>query len=285
MKKILILGVSGMAGHMVFTYLNDLNKYRLLGTSNTNSFCDNTLKFDIYDKKKLGEIISEFKPDVIVNCIGVLINGSKSSPDNAIYANSYFPHYLAKLAKECDFKLIHISTDCVFSGKEGAYTETSIKNATDLYGVSKSLGEVVDKENLTIRTSIIGPEIKVKGEGLFHWFINQEGEVNGYKSNFWSGVTTLELARFIAWILDKDFTGLVHLTNNQPISKYNLLKLFAKVFKKDIIISDSKDYKCDKSFINTNKELSFEVFSYEGMILELKMFMENHKEFYLNYKF
>lgn len=285
MKKILILGVSGMAGHMVFTYLNDLNKYRLLGTSNTNSFCDNTLKFDIYDKKRLGEIITEFKPDVIVNCIGVLINGSKSSPDNAIYANSYFPHYLAKLAKECNFKLIHISTDCVFSGKEGAYTETSIKNATDLYGVSKSLGEVVDKENLTIRTSIIGPEIKVKGEGLFHWFINQEGEVNGYKSNFWSGVTTLELARFIAWILDKDFTGLVHLTNNQPISKYNLLKLFAKIFKKDIIISDSKDYKCDKSFINTNKELSFEVFSYEGMILELKMFMENHKEFYLNYKF
>lgn len=285
MKKILILGVSGMAGHVVFTYLGELKKYEILGTTNSNSFGQNTLKLDIYNKEELNKIIFDFNPDFVINCIGVLINGSKNSPDNAIYANSYFPHYLSKLSYEKHFKLIHISTDCVFSGKEGKYSEKSIKNATDVYGLSKSLGEIINTKNITIRTSIIGPEIKDKGEGLFHWLLNQEGEINGYKSNLWSGVTTLELAYFIAWILDEKFIGLVHLTNNESISKFELLTLISKVFNKQIVISDHKDYKCDKSFLNTNRKITFEVSSYKKMIEEIRDFMLNHRQFYKNYKF
>ena len=285
MKKILILGVSGMAGHVVFTYLNELKKYQILGTTNSNSFGQNDIKLDIYNNEELNKTLIDFKPDFVINCIGVLINGSQNSPENAIYANSYFPHYLSKLSYEKDFKLIHISTDCVFSGKEGRYTENSIKNATDVYGLSKSLGEIINTKNLTIRTSIIGPEIKTKGEGLFHWFLNQRGEINGYKSNFWSGVTTLEMAYFIDWILEKNIIGLVHLTNNEPISKYDLLNIISKVFNKDIVVSDKKDYKCDKSFINTNKEVSFKISSYQKMIEDMKEFMRNHLEFYKNYKF
>lgn len=285
MKKILILGVSGMAGHVIFTYLNELNKYNLLGTTNNNSFGENTIKLDIYNKQNLNQIIDDFNPDFVINCIGVLINGSQNSPDNAIYSNSYFPHYLSKISDEKDFKLIHISTDCVFSGKGGKYVEDSVKDATDIYGLSKSLGEIVDDKNLTIRTSIIGPEIKEKGEGLFHWFLSQEGKIYGYRSNFWSGVTTLELAYFIDWILDKNFKGLVHLTNNEAISKYDLLALVAKIFNKKIIISDDKDYKCDKSFLNTNKELIFKVSSYQKMINDLKLFMISHLDFYKNYVF
>lgn len=285
MKKILILGASGMAGHIVFTYLGELKKYEILGTANNNSIEGMTVQLNVYNIAALNKIIADFKPDFVINCIGVLINGSQNSPDNAVFANSYLPHYLSRLSFENNFKLIHISTDCVFSGKEGGYTEKSVKNATDVYGLSKSLGEIIDSKNITIRTSIIGPEVKLKGEGLFHWFMNQELEVNGFKSSIWSGVTTLELAYFVEWILDKNITGLVHLTNNESISKYDLLLLIAKVFNKQILVSDGRDYKCDKSFVNTNEAITYKVSSYGKMIEDMKRFMEKHREFYKNYKF
>lgn len=285
MKKILILGISGMAGHVIYTYLNELNKYQLLGTTNSNSFGNNSTKLDIFNISDLNDLIIDFKPDFVINCIGVLINSSKKTPDSAIFANSYLPHYLAKLSFENNFKLIHISTDCVFSGKEGAYTEKSLKNATDVYGLSKSLGEVDDLKNITIRTSIIGPEIKAVGEGLFHWLMLQEKEINGYKRNLWSGVTTLELAYFIEWILDKEFNGLIHLTNNQPISKFDLLNLISDIFGKDILIKNNKEYVCDKSFVNTNGDISYNVSSYKLMLENLKEFMQNHSKFYMQYKF
>jgi len=285
MKKILILGVSGMAGHVVFTYLDKLKKYKILGTTNSNSFGDRDVKININDKEKFEKILNDFQPDFVINCVGVLIKSTNKSPENAIYANSYFPHYLARLGHEFGFKLLHISTDCVFSGKEGKYIESSLKNAIDLYGLSKSLGEIIDKRNITIRTSIIGPEIKKNGEGLFDWFMNQEIEINGYKSNFWSGVTTLELARFIDWVLDKNIVGLIHLTNNVSISKYDLLKLISNIFNKKVRIYSDKDYICDKSFINTNKDITFKVFSYNEMIKNMKSFMEEYRQFYSKYKF
>lgn len=285
MKKILILGISGMAGHVIYTYLKELNKYELLGTTNSNSFGNDSVKLDIFNISKLDDIIYDFKPDYIINCIGVLINNSKKAPDGAIFANSYLPHHLAKLSYDNNFKLIHISTDCVFSGKEGGYTEKSFKNATDLYGLSKSLGEVDDLKNITIRTSIIGPEIKSVGEGLFHWFMFQEQEINGYKRNFWSGVTTIELAYFIEWILNTELTGLIHLTNNDPISKFDLLSLISSVFQKKISILNNAEYICDKSFINTNDKITYKVPSYEEMIEEMKNFMENHSHLYEQYSF
>ncbi|MDQ6472048.1 SDR family oxidoreductase [Flavobacterium sp. LHD-80] len=284
MKKILILGISGMAGHVVYTYLNELNKYELLGTTNSNSFGNNSVKLDIFNIAELDDLIHNFKPDFIINCIGVLISSSKKTPENAVLANSYLPHHLARLSYDNNFKLIHISTDCVFSGKEGRYTEKSFKNATDLYGISKSLGEIDDQRNVTIRTSIIGPEIKSIGEGLFHWFMFQEKEINGYKRNFWSGVTTLELAYFIEWILNTELTGLVHLTNNESISKFDLLTLISSVFNKEILISNDKEYVCDKSFINTNNLVSYKVSTYREMLEKMKKFMENHSQLYTQYK-
>jgi len=284
MKKILILGISGMAGHVVYTYLSELNKYELLGTTNSNGFGSDSLKLDIFDVTKLDEVIDDFKPDFVINCIGVLINNSKKTPNNAIFANSYLPHHLAKLSSEMNFKLMHISTDCVFSGKEGSYTEKSLKNATDLYGLSKSLGEIDDANNITIRTSIIGPEIKTDGEGLFHWFMYQDKEINGFKRNLWSGVTTLELAYFIEWVLNRDLKGLVHLTNNQAISKFDLLSLIAEIFNKKITINNHREYVCDKSFVNTNVDVSFNVPTYRVMLEDMKNFMESHPQFYTQYK-
>lgn len=280
MKKILVLGAAGMAGHVVYTYLNELNKYDLVGTTNSNNLDGVNLKLNIFDKVEVEKIIEEVNPDFIINCIGMLIRTSKSNPDQTIYGNAYFPYVLRDLAIKNNAKLIHISTDCVFSGKTGKYTENSFKDATDLYGLSKNLGEINDDHNLTIRTSIIGPELKQNGEGLFHWFMQQDGTVNGFKSNYWSGVTTLELAKFIAWQIENPFTGLVHLTNSQPISKFDLLTVFNDVYQKGLIIEDKKDYICNKSFINTNDKITFEVPSYRQMLENQKEFMQNHKNFY-----
>lgn len=280
MKKILVLGAAGMAGHMIFTYLRELGKYEVVGTTNANDIEGVNTKLNIFDMEEVSSVIERTKPDFIVNCIGMLIRAAKTNPEKTIYGNAFFPHFLKKQAEKVGAKLVHISTDCVFSGKIGKYTESSFKDATDIYGLSKNLGEIIDDNHLTIRTSIIGPEIKENGEGLFHWFMSQEGEITGYKSNFWSGVTTLELAKFIDWTIEHPKNGLIHLTNNLPISKYDLLQLFNRIYEKNIIINTDKDYVCDKSFLNTNLEINFSVSTYEQMLLEQKMFMDTHKHFY-----
>jgi len=285
MKKILVLGAAGMAGHVVYTYLTELKKYNVIGTTNSNNLEGVSLKMNIFDREEVGEVIEEIKPDIIINCIGMLIRSSKSNPDQTIYGNAYFPYILKDLAHKNNAKLIHISTDCVFSGKAGNYKEDSFKDATDVYGLSKNLGEIIDSENLTIRTSIIGPELKQNGEGLFHWFMQQKTAVNGFKSNIWSGVTTLELAKFIDWAIGNPLTGLVHLTNNEAISKYNLLRVFNTVFEKNLTILGEKDYICNKSFICTNDKITFIVPPYKEMLEEQKEFMLNHKSFYDNIYF
>ncbi|MGJ1535281.1 dTDP-4-dehydrorhamnose reductase family protein [Sphingobacterium multivorum] len=286
MKKVLVLGAAGMAGHVVYTYLSELNKYEVVGTTNNNYLNGISLKMDIFKPDEVNRIIYQVKPDFIINCIGMLIKTSRQHPDQTIYGNAYFPHLLKKLASENGSKLIHISTDCVFSGSTGSYTENSFKDASDVYGLSKNLGEIIDEENLTIRTSIIGPELKQNGEGLFDWFMSQQGEINGFRSNIWSGVTTLELAKFIDWVLELDqaVVGLVHLTNNQSISKFDLLNIFNKVYDRGLTISDHKDYVCDKSFINTKMNIDHKVPIYKEMIQEQKLFMDEHDDFYAKYK-
>ncbi|TBO43305.1 dTDP-4-dehydrorhamnose reductase family protein [Pedobacter kyonggii] len=285
MKRILVFGAAGMAGHVIYTVLKEKSGVEVFGTIHRKGFDELKRVLDIYDSAKVEEVISDLKPDVVINCIGVLIREAKSNPANAIYANSYYPHFLARICKQHNCKLIHISTDCVFSGKNGDYTETSVKDAIDVYGISKGLGEVVDETNLTIRTSIIGPELSDSGEGLFDWFMKQNGVVHGYKSAIWSGITTLELAKFILWVLERELTGLIHLTNNMPINKFDLLSLFNNVYNKNIQVSDQKDYQVDKSFRNTNMAIDYVVPSYEEMLFAQKEFMNEHQSYYTQYTY
>jgi dTDP-4-dehydrorhamnose reductase len=283
--KILILGAGGMAGHMLYTILYESKRFEVLGTVYSTHFNNENIELNIYDRNKLNGIIDGFQPDFVVNCIGILIKESKIHPENAVYANSFFPHYLAGLSKLKEFKLIHISTDCVFSGNKGQYTEADLKDAVDMYGLSKNIGEIIDNENLTNRTSIIGPELKKNGEGLFHWFMNQSVQIFGYKSNMWGGVTTLELSKFIKHVIEREpnLTGLLHLTNNTSISKFDLLSLMNSVYKKNIDILDDKDYVSDKSIICTRKDFDYKVPSYTKMIEEQYSFMNSHKSLYSMY--
>jgi len=277
----MILGSAGMLGHMVYIYLRSLNKYEIIDSSFPNRLNRDSKILDVTNVKKLENFISVEKPDIVVNCIGILIKDSISFPSNAIYLNAYFPHQLVKILKGKGGKLIHISTDCVFSGKKGAYTEDDYRDADDIYGRSKALGEIMYGGNVTLRTSIIGPELKKMGEGLFHWFMQQNGTINGFSNVFWGGITTLELAKAIDSTIEQDISGLIHITNKERISKYDLLVLIKHIFCIKTVQIDRFEGKIvDKSLKSNRNDFKYKVTSYKKMISELKSFMEENRVLY-----
>jgi dTDP-4-dehydrorhamnose reductase len=281
-KKILVLGSTGMLGHQVVNYFLEFNDYEVLDISFRQKLREETIILDVTNKELLERTIIEIKPDYIVNCIGILINGSRDI-SNTIYINSYLPHLLANICNKINSKLIHISTDCVFSGLKGKYIESDERDGKDTYAKTKALGEVIDDTNITLRTSIIGLELKTNGEGLFHWFMNQEGTINGFTKAIWSGVTTLELAKAIKWSIENEITGLYHITNNESINKYDLLNLFKKYTKKEIIINKVDGKEVNKSFIDTRCEIIYEIASYEVMVKDMIELMKNN-DLYKQYK-
>lgn len=268
-KKILILGSTGMLGHQVIKYFLLFEEYEVIDISYKTKLRDETILLDVRKQSLVEQTIINIKPDFIVNCIGILISGANKSPSDAIYVNSYLPHQLANISKVIDAKLIHISTDCVFSGLKGQYIEIDETDGKDIYAKTKILGEVIDSHNLTLRTSLIGKELKNNGEGIFSWFMKQNGTISGFKKAIWSGVTAQELAKAIKWSIEYDITGLYHLTNNQSINKYELLSLFKKYTNKDIKIIKIDGKKIDKSFIDTRKEINYNISSYENMIKDM----------------
>jgi dTDP-4-dehydrorhamnose reductase len=282
--KVLVLGSTGLIGHQVFHSLASTEKYEMFNLSYRKKLNNETILCNVRSEKKFIDIIKLISPDVIINCIGILIQGSDLDPENAIFINAYFPHRLMSLADELNSKLIHISTDCVFSGaKEMPYIEKDFKDGKDTYAKSKGLGEIINKNHLTLRTSVVGPELKRDGEELFHWFMSQTGEVNGFTKAVWSGVTTLILAKVVGWAIDNKITGLYHVTNNNSIDKYSLLCLIKHYTKKNISIIPVEDKKPNKSFIDTRNELDFIIPSYEVMIRKMIDMMHQNKEIYEQY--
>jgi dTDP-4-dehydrorhamnose reductase len=194
----------------------------------------------------------------------------------AFQVNSLLPHQLAKLIERQKGKLIHISTDCVFSGKKGDYTENDIPDGTSVYAQSKRLGEIISDNHLTIRTSIIGPELKEDGIGLFLWFMKQVGEIKGYKKVLWNGVTTLELAKATEAMIMSNVTGLYHLGSEEKISKYSLLKLIQQTFEKtDVEIIPDDAFRLDRTIKNTRTDFLYPIPSYEQMLVDLRDWMRN----------
>lgn len=280
MKKILVIGINGMAGHVIFKYLQEKNTNKVFGLARNIEPTESIFNLDVSDTVELIKIINSYNFDFIINCVGILNKDAEDHPEKAIWFNSYFPHFLESITKDTNSKVISISTDCVFSGKNGNYIETDKKDGEGFYAVSKALGEIVNYKDLTIRTSIIGPELKKDGIGLFNWVLNQTGDINGFTNAYWSGITTLELAKFINKITsESNFpNGLIHLTNNVRINKYNLLQIIKEVFElNDIVINESGQYKVDKSFISTRNDVEILSVTYREMILEMKTWMIKNK--------
>lgn len=281
-KKILILGATGMLGHQVYFHLKE-NGYDITPVAFRTKLTDDTIILDLNNKQELENLLKERKPNYIINCVGVLIQGANENPANAIYLNSYLPHFLAKTCDEIGAKLVHVSTDCVFSGEKGGYTENDEKDGKDIYAKTKALGEVEGSRHVTLRTSIIGPELKQNGEGLFHWFMNQEGEINGFTKAVWSGVTTTELSKIIITVLEQNLEGLYHVTNGIPINKYTLLNIFKEYTGKDININLVEGKRVDKSIVDTRNELKRDISSYHEMVQEMVTFIKAHPNLYSSY--
>ena len=280
MEKVLVLGNKGMLGHVLYEAFqaNDNNtKYDVIGINRSIDNTDNnSYTLDVLKLDELAQFIKNKQPKYIVNCIGSLVEASINRPSLAIQTNSLLPHFLNEISEKYNFKLIHISTDCVFDGKKGMYIESDKKTETNYYGLTKNLGEIDNNRNLTIRTSIIGPELKSNPTGLFNWVISQKGNtIHGYSSAMWSGLTTIELAKFIIWSLDKDITGIVHATNSLGISKYDLIKLINKTFDLNIDLLKNKDYEFDKTLLNTKID-NYNFPSYIKMIEKMKDWIDNN---------
>lgn len=284
-KRYLIFGTNGMAGHVIAQYLKEKG-HEVTGFARKEGPVCRTITGDARSRADVEYALrTAGEYEVVINCIGVLNRHVDEKLSDGIYLNSVLPHFLAERLGDTGKKLIHISSDCVYEGDRGRYTERDIPDATSYYGRTKALGEVIDHKNLTIRTSIVGPELKTKGIGLFHWFMNQPGPVEGYKKVIWTGVTTLQLAKAIEADSDKGQTGLYHLVNNETICKYDLLKLFNKYCRKTPIeIMENHAVVSDRSVLNTQERICFPVPGYEEMIQEMWDWIKKHPELYGQYK-
>ncbi|MGC3792191.1 dTDP-4-dehydrorhamnose reductase family protein [Priestia aryabhattai] len=272
--KILVLGGQGMAGHVIKSYFQSKPDYTVYYTSR-NQKDKNSIYLEIKDFIALEGIIDSIKPNIIINCIGILNESASSNSIQAFQINSLLPHQLTKLAERYKGKVVHISTDCVFSGTKGDYKEGDPPDGTSIYAQSKQLGEIIDDRHLTVRTSIIGPELKENGIGLFLWFMQQKGTIKGYKNVLWNGVTTLELAKALDSLINNDITGLYHLGSEKKISKFDLLNLIKKIFNKDDVeIIPDTNITLDRTIKNTRKDFKYNIPSYEQMLLELKDWMD-----------
>lgn len=281
--KFFILGCNGMAGHIIALYLKEQG-HHVVGFARSKSDFVETVIGDAFDTDLIAKSLQEESYDVVINCIGMLNQFAENDKAAAAFLNGYLPHFLAKVIKGTQTQLIHMSTDCVFSGKTGPYTENSLPDGATFYDRSKALGEVIDDKNLTLRNSIVGPDIKASGIGLLNWFMQQEGEVNGYTGAMWTGQTTLQLAKTMEAAAKAKVSGLINAVPATNISKYELLKLFNHYLRNDEIkVNPVEGLVADKTLIRTNNSFDYQIPDYETMIREMAEWMRNHKELYPHY--
>lgn len=254
--RILILGGDGMLGHRLLRQLGtqhevratlrqDLTQYSNPMLLRRNIFYDNV---DVRNSDRVAAVISDFRPDAVVNAVGIVKQrdaASQSIP--SIEINALFPHKLHALCRAAGIRLVHMSTDCVFSGRRGNYAENDLPDAEDIYGRSKLLGELAEAPGITLRTSIIGRELSRK-TGLLEWFLAQRSPIKGYRNAIFSGLTTLEMSRIIERVLlhTPAPCGIYHVSS-APISKYDLLSLIRDKLGLTVEILPDDDFKCDRS--------------------------------------
>jgi dTDP-4-dehydrorhamnose reductase len=295
--KIYILGITGLLGSELFLNFINNTSFKVRGTVRLKSVKKlnylknsdvNQIDFNVSarDLKKIKKNILKFKPDVVINCIGYVKQKIRNASNNSniFYVNSVFPKKLYEITNKLNIRLIHFSSDCVFNGSKGNYSESITPDAKDLYGYSKYLGELSEKNAVTIRTSIIGHEINTKF-GLLEWFLSQKKQCLGFKNCYFSGLTSFEVFKFLKNYLINNkmkISGLFHLSS-KSISKYDLLKIIAIIYKKKIIIKKDYNLKLNRVLISRfiQKKLSYRPPSWVQMIKDMRIsrlnkFKDNH---------
>ena len=284
--RIIILGSSGLVGNTITKFFLNQSKYETFG------FVRDLEKISIFEKKyhknfiymnnildfeEFEKILIKSKPKLIINCLGItnkLLKNNFQSIERSLKINALFPHKLHTICTKIDARLIHLSTDCVFSGRRGFYKEDDIPDPLDIYGRSKLLGELNYSNSLTIRKSVIGHEF-LSSNGLLEWFLNKKESVEGYKNAIFSGLTVLELAKIIDQYIipNKKLSGIIHVAGN-PISKYELLHLISIEYQKKINIIPNESLKIDRSLNSKlfNDKTGYQIKDWKELISTMREF-------------
>ena len=279
--RILLLGASGMLGHMLarvlapdhFVIGTTLSQYNershLVRILSKDNWID---QVDVRSLPMVEKVIRDSRPDVIINCVG-LIKQKMNSGNNteAIHINSLFPHQLAQICEVTNSRLIHFSTDCVFDGKPGIKLVTDTPNATDLYGLSKLLGEVDDGTCITLRTSVVGRQL-YGAESLFEWARSQRGnQISGFTNAIYSGLTTLALSKIIKNVIEEHphLVG-IHQVASSPISKFELISKLNRLLELGLTINPNIDFHCDRTLDGTRftESTKIAIPSWDDMLAE-----------------
>lgn len=260
--KVLVFGASGMIGSAMFRVLSEKKEWEVRGTLRSNAwkrFFPETLAgklipdVDVERHDALVRVFAQVQPDVVVNCVGLTKHHSEAEdPLLSIPLNALLPHRLADLCAATGSRLVHVSTDCVFSGTRGGYVEDDAPDAVDVYGKSKHLGEVADTHAITLRTSTIGHELQ-SAYGLLEWFLSQQGSCKGFSRAIFSGLPNVVFAQVVRDVVipRPELSGLYHV-GAQPIGKYDLLQLIARTYNKAINIERDDKFVIDRS-LNTQR--------------------------------
>ena len=278
--RVLILGGDGMLGHQLLKHLEPLHEVKVtlrqdLGVYNQYDMFTKENAYDAIDIRsleRLVEVMADFRPEAVINAVGIVKQRADSKESiPSLEINALLPHRLTVLCKGIGARLIHLSTDCIFSGKKGSYLESDLSDAEDLYGKSKYLGEVSEANSLTLRTSIIGRELS-RHSSLLDWFLAQSGTVKGFTNAIYTGFTTIEMSRIIEKIILKypDASG-VYQVSSDPINKYELLLLIREKLGLDIEIIPDGAFCCDRSLDSSRfrSEFNYTPPTWPAMIEEL----------------
>ncbi len=286
----MILGANGMLGNTLLRRLSTNRGYAVHGTiraataSPAAGAATIHCGLDVGDDAKLLEVLGTVRPDVVINCVGLIKQrAAANDPRLAISVNSLFPHQLAHLCTGIGSRLIHFSTDCVFSGSRGNYREDDPSDADDLYGRSKRLGEVDYGGHLTLRTSIIGHEM-ANHHSLIDWFLSTKGRVSGYAGVIFSGLPATEIARIVEQhvLPDDSLGGLFHLSG-EPIDKDRLLRLVAAAYRHDVEITRCEEPRLNRALDSSRlrQRLNYHPPAWENLIAEMHRDFVEHSAFHL----
>lgn len=272
-----------MAGHLISLYLRECGHDVTGFARHDLPFLEFQVEGDVRDTARLRPVVRDGY-DVVVNCVGVLNKAVETNPD-AAWLNGELPHVLAEMTADLPTRVFHMSTDCVFAGNTGPYTEGSAPDGRSAYDRTKAAGELNDSKNLTFRNSIVGPDMNPNGIGLLNWFMRQPGPVRGFTGAIWTGLTTLELAKAMEHEASEDAIGLVNMVPEGSISKYGLLKLFNEELRggKVEIVPDA-GLQLDKALVRENFAPTYRPKPYPEQVRELSCWIRSHKELYPHYE-
>lgn len=266
--KVTVVGSQGMAGHVIVRYLQQQG-HSVHGLTRAD--------LDVENRSQVDQWIAGLDTDFVVNAVGMLVQPSIQRPDRACVVNAWWPQYLAHSLRDRPIRVIHLSTDCVFDGATGPYRENDPHTESNAYGRSKSLGEISNHKDLTMRTSIIGPELK-SSTSLFNWAVtNPQDNLPGWTNAWWNGITTLELARCInQWINNPVVTGIYHVVNNAvATNKYELLRDIVDVWQLPKTVTASQGAKTvNKILVDTRCQIDWQIPNYRQQLNTLKQWYQ-----------